>query len=136
MQNDTEQWAREGALRLARGIEIERRRQEIDAVKTIQPFELLPPPTFVDPDSGRRELAPVRHSYTSVATFGEVALMPDSPRHSWPARQASRRAWSRGSNVLEPPGCRSTASSTCAWPWVDCFRSAFARTIITVAGSR
>jgi transcriptional regulator with XRE-family HTH domain len=43
---------------LARGIEIERRRQEIDAVKLIQPFELLLPATLVDPDSGRHELAP------------------------------------------------------------------------------
>jgi DNA-binding XRE family transcriptional regulator len=58
MPYDTEHWARQGALRLARGIEIERRREEIDAVKLIQPFELLPPPNFVDPDSGRPELAP------------------------------------------------------------------------------
>ena len=35
-----------------------RRREEIEAVRILQPFELLPATVLVDPDSGRRELAP------------------------------------------------------------------------------
>ena len=39
-------------------IEMERRRQEIDSVRVVQPFELVPPVVLVDPETGRRELAP------------------------------------------------------------------------------
>ncbi|HUP82826.1 MAG TPA: helix-turn-helix transcriptional regulator [Candidatus Limnocylindria bacterium] len=58
MAEDPDRWAKEGALRMARAIEIDRRRQEIDAVKLVQPLDLVPPATWFDPDSGRREVAP------------------------------------------------------------------------------
>lgn len=41
---------------MARSIEMERRREEVDAVRIVQPFELIEPAGSFDPDSGRRRL--------------------------------------------------------------------------------
>jgi DNA-binding XRE family transcriptional regulator len=41
---------------MARAIEMERRRDEVDAVKVVQPFELILPTGFFDLDTGRRKL--------------------------------------------------------------------------------
>lgn len=57
MSYDTD-WAKQGALRMARTIEMDRRRQEIEATRVVQPLDLLPAPQFYDHDSGRRELVP------------------------------------------------------------------------------
>lgn len=43
---------------MARTIELQRRREEIDAVRVPDAFELLPPREYYDLDSGRRELSP------------------------------------------------------------------------------
>ena len=58
MADQKSQWAKEGALRMARAIEIDRRRSEVEAVRVPDHFDLLPAPTFYDADSGRRELMP------------------------------------------------------------------------------
>jgi DNA-binding XRE family transcriptional regulator len=58
MNREPENWAKAGALRMARTIEMDRRRQEIEVVRIVQPLDLLPAPQFYDDDSGRRELTP------------------------------------------------------------------------------
>jgi hypothetical protein len=58
MSHDPDYWAKQGALRMARTIEMDRRRQEIDSVRIVRPIDLLPAQGFIDPDSGRRELTP------------------------------------------------------------------------------
>jgi DNA-binding XRE family transcriptional regulator len=58
MRDDTEHWAKEGALRHARAIEMDRRRSEVEAVRVTNYFELLPAPHFHDLDTGRPQLMP------------------------------------------------------------------------------
>jgi hypothetical protein len=58
MSRDDKCWAKQGALRSARAIEMSRRRQEVESARVVQPFEFLPPPQFFDPETGRRELMP------------------------------------------------------------------------------
>ena len=58
MNPDSESWAKAGALRMARTIEMDRRRQEFEAARILHPLDLLPAPEFSDLDTGRRELAP------------------------------------------------------------------------------
>lgn len=58
MSDQRSQWAKEGALRIARAIEIDRRRSEVEAVRVPDHFALQPEPRFHDADSGRRELMP------------------------------------------------------------------------------
>jgi len=58
MADQKTQWAMEGALRIARAIEMDRRRSEVEAIKVPDQFELLPAPAFYDADSGRRVLTP------------------------------------------------------------------------------
>jgi hypothetical protein len=58
MADETTDWAKEGALRMARTIEMDRRRSEVDLSRLPDPFEFLPAPTFVDAHTGRRQLMP------------------------------------------------------------------------------
>lgn len=58
MSQDPDYWAKQGALRMARAIEMDRRRQEVEAVRIFRPLDLLPASQFYDADSGRRELMP------------------------------------------------------------------------------
>lgn len=58
MADNEKQWAKEGALRIARSIEMDRRRSEVEAVRVPNQLDLLPAPVFYDKDSGRRELMP------------------------------------------------------------------------------
>jgi DNA-binding XRE family transcriptional regulator len=53
-----EDLAKQGALRMATAIELDRRREEIESVRVPHPFELLPAPQFLDRDSGRPLLSP------------------------------------------------------------------------------
>ncbi len=55
---DIDKWAKEGALRIARGIEMRRRRADVNAVRIPSHIELRPADDWVDPDSGRREHEP------------------------------------------------------------------------------
>ena len=43
---------------MARAVEMDRRREEIESVRMPQPFELLPAPEFYDRDTGRPILTP------------------------------------------------------------------------------
>ena len=58
MAGDPEHWAKQGALSMARAVEMDRRREEIESVRMPQPFELLPAPEFYDRDTGRPILTP------------------------------------------------------------------------------
>ena len=58
MASDQQRWAKEGALGVARAIEMSRRRSELEAVRVPDSIDLLPAPVFYDSDSGRRELTP------------------------------------------------------------------------------
>jgi DNA-binding XRE family transcriptional regulator len=58
MAGDAEHRAKLGALRMARAIELERRREEVESVRVPHPFELLPAPQFFDRDTGRPLLSP------------------------------------------------------------------------------
>jgi len=58
MNHDPESWAKARALRIARTIEMDRRRQEFEVARVLRPLDLLPAPEFYDLDSGRRDLAP------------------------------------------------------------------------------
>src|SRR5687767_13543449 len=58
MSQDPDRWSKGGALRIARAIEMDRRREEIESVRLVRPIDLLPASQFYDLDSGRSELMP------------------------------------------------------------------------------